>query len=445
MRKILTLTLLLLSITYAQAQDWINNESTLLYEQTMQTDENTQCIEVYDPKHILTTTNKSGTSHYVFRLWKNGSAIFEGFLADSNCVISDIEIFDDSVYFCGTRDVNGNQVGYIGRFSIQQFFNNQNCGYEIMNIPTSSKIKKMVAYETFGKDHIVAIGMNNFNSSIIIDLFPDSVCNIFYNNLFPYENLCDIAVGDKFINIVGEDTGSANISINKFYKYDLLSNANNYQYHYKYNYSSIAGLVPIIINEEQVKISFVDNSQMAITTSAIGSNGNSFYTLVSILNEHTLNILKTFAIPHNDKNIKIKDTEYDNEAEILYILEDNNLDSLGYFESYIFPLALHLQNINNFNAIKNIRDYKINDIVYLGLKNKFVGVGISYDSYQGLFAKDISSALNNCNILKYLKPLLFLGQIPMNSVALYNVNTYSINWNQKFFNGSTSQQIVECQ
>lgn len=445
MRKVLALTLLLLSITYTQAQDWINNESTLLYEQVLQSDENTQCIEEYGPDYLLTTTNKTGTNHYAFRLWKNMSSIFEGFLSDTNCVISDIEIFDDSVYFCGYRIVNGTNVGYIGRFSILKFLSNQNCGYRITDIPTSSKIKKMVAYETFGKDHIVAIGMNNSNSSIIVDLFPDSVCNIFYNNSFPYERLCDIAVGEKFINIVGEDTGSANISINKFFKHNLPSNANNYQYHYKYNYSSIMGLAPIIINQDQIKISYIENSEMAVTTSAIGSSGNSFYTLVSVLNEHTLNISKTFAIPHNDKNIKIKDTEYDNEAEILYILEDNNLDNAGRFESYILPLSLQLQNPTNFNAIKNIRNYKINDIVYLGLKDKFVGVGINNESHQGLFAKDISSILNNCNIVKSLKPIQFLGQISFNSVALYNVNTYTINWLQRNFNGNTCQQTVECQ
>lgn len=445
MKKYIILLFVLLSITYIQAQDWINNESTLLYEQTMQTDENAQCIEEYNINYLLTTTNKFGTNHYAFRLWENNSDIFEGFLQDSNCVILDIEIFDDSVYFCGYRIVNDTNVGYIGRFNILQFLNNQNCSYRITDIPTSSKIKKMVAYETSGRDHIVAIGTNDINSSIVIDLFPDSICNIFYSSLFPYEHFCDIAVGNKFINIVGEDTGTANISIYKFYKHNLLSNINNYQCHYRYNYNSIMGLSPIIVYADQIKISFVDNSKMAITTSAIGSDGNSFYTLVSVLNEQTLNISKTFAIPHNDKNIKIKDTEYDNDAEILYILEDNNLDASGYFESYIFSLALHLQNPNNFNAIKNIKGYKINDIVYLGLKNKFVGVGVSYNLYQGLFAKDISGTLNNCNTLKYLKPLLFLGQIPMNSVALYNMNTYSTNWVYKNFNGNTNQQTIECQ
>ena len=45
MRKILALILSFVSITYTQAQDWINNESTLLYEQVLQSDENTQCIE----------------------------------------------------------------------------------------------------------------------------------------------------------------------------------------------------------------------------------------------------------------------------------------------------------------------------------------------------------------------------------------------------------------
>ena len=47
---------------------------------------------------------------------------FEGFLNDPNLIVSDIEIFDDSVYFCGYREVNGNQIGYIGRFNILHFF-----------------------------------------------------------------------------------------------------------------------------------------------------------------------------------------------------------------------------------------------------------------------------------------------------------------------------------
>jgi hypothetical protein len=179
MRKIIALTLVLFSITYTQAQDWINNESTLLFESTLKSSENVQCIEEYDPDHLLTTTNRIGTKHYAFRLWENGNNVLEGFLNDTRCIISDIEILGDSVYFCGNREVNGNKVGYIGRFNIHQFMNNQNCGYEIMDINQSIKLKKLVAYDTFGRDHVVAIGANILDNPLVVELFPDSICIYF--------------------------------------------------------------------------------------------------------------------------------------------------------------------------------------------------------------------------------------------------------------------------
>lgn len=447
MRKILTLTLLLLSITYAQAQDWINNESTLLYEQTMQTDENTQCIEEYDPKHILTSTNQSGTSHYVFRLWENGSAIFEGFLADSNCVISDIEIFDDSVYFCGTRDVNGNQVGYIGRFNIQQFLNNQNCGYEIMNINQSVKLKKLVAYDTFGKDHIVAIGSNTSNSPIIVDLFPDSICNVFYNNLLHHEHLIDIAVGEKYVVIAGEDTGSAKITLTRFFRNDLTNNNFSYHEHNKYDYTNVVDLAPLMLNADQVKITYLDTCMMAITTTAFdfNNNNNQFYTLVSVFNEHDLNILNTQVIPHNDKMIYLKDTEYDSLTNKLYILEDNNLDNTGYFTSYILPIRPYAQSSYILKAIKPEKDYILNDIIAFSFDNKVLGVGVNSLLNQGLFSKDIGVATQHCNQERMLKTVI-LGQANKISATQYNILiSYSINWQQNNFNLNSSPQITECQ
>ena len=237
MRKVLTLILLLVSITFTQAQDWINNESILLYEQVLQSDENTQCIEEYDFNHLLTSINKLGTNNYAFRVWKNGSGIFEGFLNDPNLIVSDIEIFDDSVYFCGYREVNGNQVGYIGRFNILHFFSNQNCQYQIMPITTSSKLKKLVAYESNNRDHIVAIGADTANLPIIVDLFPDSTCGTFMPTSFTYEQLTDIAVGNNCVLIIGEDSDSSKITINRFDKDNLTSNLNIPYSHRKYNYN----------------------------------------------------------------------------------------------------------------------------------------------------------------------------------------------------------------
>ena len=444
MRKILTLTLLLLSITYAQAQDWINNESTLLYEQTMQTNENTQCIEEYDTNYLLTTTNKLGTNHYAFRLWRNGSAIFEGFLADTNCVISDVAIINDSAYFCGYRTVNGTNIGYIGRFNIPQFLNNQNCAYRVMNIPQATKIKKLVAYKTNNKDHIVAIGANTSNHPIVVELFPDSICNVFYNNLLHHEHLIDIAVGEKYVVIAGEDTGSAKITLTRFFSNSLTYNIPAYHEHYKYDYTAMVDIAPFMLNADQVKITYLDTCMMALTTSAMDYSNNAFYTLVSVFNEHHLNILNTQVIPHNDKMIYLKDTEYDSVANRLYILEDNNLDNTGYFTSYILPIRPYAQSSYILEAIKPEKDYILNDIIAFSFDNKVLGVGVNSLLNQGLFSKDIGVATQHCNQERMLKTVI-LGQVSKFSTMLYSNNIYQISWQQSNFNGGNLPQLIECQ
>lgn len=444
MRKILTLTLLLLSITYAQAQDWINNESTLLYEQTMQTNENTQCIEEYDTNYLLTTTNKLGTNHYAFRLWRNGSAIFEGFLADTNCVISDVAIINDSAYFCGYRTVNGTNIGYIGRFNIPQFLNNQNCAYRVMNIPQATKIKKLVAYKTNNKDHIVAIGANTSNHPIVVELFPDSICNVFYNNLLHHEHLIDIAVGEKYVVIAGEDTGSAKITLTRFFSNSLTYNIPAYHEHYKYDYTAMVDIAPFMLNADQVKITYLDTCMMALTTSAMDYSNNAFYTLVSVFNEHHLNILNTQVIPHNDKMIYLKDTEYDSVANRLYILEDNNLDNTGNYTSYILPVRPYAQTSYTLNAIKPEKNYMLNDIIAFDFDNKVIGVGINSHYFQALFSKNTNVTTQHCNKVRILKPVM-LGQVPNVSSFIYQHQPYTISWQQNNFIGNNVPQIIECQ
>ncbi len=444
MRKIIMFLLVLLCITYTQAQDWISNESTLLFEQNIQSTKNVQNIEEYYPNMLLTTTNRIGINHYAFRLWENGNLIFEGFLNDPRCVVSDVELVNDSAYFCGYREVNGNDVGYIGRFNVHEFLGNQNCVYEIMDINPSSKLKKLVAYETYGKDHVVAIGTTQTNTAMIVDMFPDSVCNIFTNSSFPYEQLSDIAEGDKYVIIVGEDTGSAKITVNRFMKHDLFSTSFSYQLHYKYNYNTITSLAPDAIFSDQIKISYIGNYEMAITTTAIGMNTNDFYVLNSILNEGNLTITNTQAIPHNDKMIYLKDTEYDTLTGKLYILEDNNLDNTGKYTSYIIPINPRAEAPYSINAIKPEKGYILNDIIPFSYDCKVIGVGVNSYSMQGLFAKNTTNIIQHCNTSRKLRPS-FLGQIPYTSVFTYSPATYFYNWTPNHFQGSVLQQTIECE
>ncbi len=446
MQKIIILSFLLLCITYTQAQDWISNESTLLCEDSLKSSKNVQNIEEYYPNMLLTTTNKIGINHYAFRLWENGNPIFEGFLNDTKCVVSDVELVNDSAYFCGYRTVNGNDVGYIGRFNVHEFLGNQNCVYEIMDINPSSKLKKLVAYETYGKDHVVAIGTTQTNTAMIVDMFPDSVCNIFGSTLFPYEQLSDIAVGAKYVIIVGEDTGSAKITVNRFMKHNLSSTSFSYQLHYKYNYNTITSLAPDAIFSDQIKISYIGNNEMAITTTAIGMNTNDFYVLNSILNEGNLTITNTQAIPHNDKMMYLKDTEYDTLTGKLYILEDNNLDNTGKYTSYIIPINPRAETPYSINAIKPEKGYILNDIIPFSHDCKVIGAGVNSYSMQGLFAKNINSNIQYCNTSRKLRPS-FLGQIPFVSTFLYQLQipNFPINWMPNQFQGNVLQQTIECE
>ena len=444
MRKIIALILVLFSITYTQAQDWINNESTLLYEENLKSNENVQCIEEYDPDHLLTTTNRIGTKHYAFRLWENGNNVLDGFLQDARCIVSDIEILGDSVYFCGNRDVNGNQVGYIGRFNIADFMNNQNCGYEIMDINTASKLKKLVAYDTQGINHVVAIGSDASESPIIVELFPNSACKIFYNPNIYKEQLTDIAVAQNYVVIAGEDTGSAKITLTRFLKDSLADySSNNYQ-HYKYDYTTIVDITPFMLNADQVKITHLDSCMMALTTTSMDYSNNGFYTMVSIFDEHHLNILNTQVIPHNDKMIYLRDTEYDSVANTLYVLEDNNLDNIGKYTSYILSVKPYAQIPYSLHAIKPEKNYILNDIIAFSLGSKFIGAGINTKPFHALFSKDVGVATQHCNQERILKPLI-LGQVSNLQSFLYQFQPYTISWQQNNFVGNNHPQIIECQ
>ncbi len=211
------------------------------------------------------------------------------------------------------------------------FFSNQNCQYQIMPITTSSKLKKLVAYESNNRDHIVAIGIN----------------------------------------------------------------------------------------------------------------GNSYYTLVSVIDEITLNITNTQAIVHNDKMIKIKDTEYDFNTQLLYVLEENNIENTGNFETYTLVVDPNTQTPYSLKAIKAEKDYKINDIIAYSLGDKFMGIGINSNNFQGLFSKKVSNGLQHCNVERDLKTII-LGQITDMNMMIYSPNSYTNNWFTDNFQGNNYSQIIEC-
>jgi hypothetical protein len=445
MRKIIALTLVLFSITYTQAQVWINNESTILFEQSILSNEKNQCIENYRLGVLLTTTNMFDTDLYSFRAWVGSNTIVQRLLNDANCVVSDIEILRDSVYFCGNREVNGNQVGYIGRFNMEDFVNNLECNYEIMDIDYAINLKKLVAYDTFGKDHVVAIGSTTSNTPVIVDLFPDSICNIFYNNSLQAEQLSDIAVGEKYVVIAGEDIRSAQVTLTRFFKNNLCEPMMmGYHLHYTYDYTSIVDMAPFMLYTDQVKISYMDSNKMAITTSAMRNNYSEFYTLTSVFDEHTLNIIHTQVVPHNEGMIYIKDTEYDSTTQQLYILEDNNFDNTDNLLSYI--IAIKPMEVFNYicYGIKSINDCKIDDIVAMGLRGKFVGVGVDYNFYQTLFSKNVNNISHECNTSVELDALL-MGPVSYNSSQTYRSQEYVINWNLHRFQRNILQQVIECQ
>jgi hypothetical protein len=143
--------------------------------------------------------------------------------------------------------------------------------------------------------------------------------------------------------------------------------------------------------------------------------------------------------------IYLRDTEYDSIARMLYVLEDNNLDNTGYFTSYTLPLDPYSQIPYPIEAIKNAKDYKLNDIIAFSLGNKFIGVGVNVNPFQGLFSKDIRITTQHCNDVKILKPLI-LGQVSKISATQYgNPNFYPINWQQNNFNVNNYPQMIECQ
>jgi hypothetical protein len=444
MQKIIALIIVLFSITYTQAQDWINNESTLLYEENLTSNENVQCIEEYTSHHLLTSTNRIETDQYAFSLWENGNNVLEGFLQDTNCVVLDMEILEDTVYFCGYRKVDRRQVGYIGRFALQQFINNQNCGYEITDINQSIKLKKLVAYDTFGNDHIVAIGVNTLDEPIIVDLFPNSICNIFKGNEFPYERLSDITVGDKYVVIAGEDINTRKLVINTFFKEDLTDPTHTYQFHYEYDFSAILDRVPLLSDEEQVKVSYLDSNLVAITSSAMADNN--YYTLTSIFNEYYLNIINTQMIAHNDKKMIIKDTEYNPITQQLYILEDNNLCEMDDLCSYIILVNPKLQTNYIVQSIKPSKGYKINDIISLSESNKVLGAGVNSYNNIGVFSKDINSLEQYCNTKRNLR-VSNLSPVFNSHHSIYQllVPIYSIDWWHYDFQIDNNLINIECE
>ena len=149
-------------------------------------------------------------------------------------------------------------------------------------------------------------------------------------------------------------------------------------------------------------------------------------------------------IPHNDKMIYLKDTEYDSVANRLYILEDNNLDNTGNYTSYILPVRPYAQTSYTLNAIKPEKNYMLNDIIAFDFDNKVIGVGVNSLLNQGLFSKDIGVATQHCNQERMLKTVI-LGQVSKFSTMLYSNNLYQISWQQSNFNGGNLPQLIECQ
>ena len=424
----------ILHINQSQAQNWQNSHSVTLHT-PFPVDAYAQKVKVYNNDYLVGITKKEG-SIYGFVQWYNGNNFATyGLLNNSNIVLNDFTFFGNFLYFCGQKLTNqGNYVGIIGYFDMNDFINNGNFNYQYTEVPTINNLTKILVntYST-GDKIVTAIGNGSniisggYGQIVHINLaVPNTICyNLSPINITQLEVLFDMfSYGDYVITLSKNHPSDQYIiryfGINGQYLQNVIS--------YIYTFPNIYTIYTSDPEDYPLHIANVSQDTFAVCLSA--TDGQTDFTMINFHRKFSNHIFSSHLLRHHDKNHTVLEMEYSTVIDRLLLLNDSYFNGQGKVQTmtYIDPWETnpYVTLMENFNTPSKINHFSLIS------PNHYAVIG-SYSFSQSnnlhLFAtKEINHGFLSC--LNHSLPTidtLFIGQGTLVSQFLTN-NLINANW-----------------
>lgn len=301
-------------------------------------------------------------------------------LFPSNYSISDMEILDDKLFFCGSKKKSSNPaviVGIVGWLDLIQFMSGTFTA-NVIEVSSSFALNKMVVYRNAGGYKVVAVGFNDINAVAPYPLADNSmIVEIDDVTVAP---TCNYSIIDRSLT-------------NHEYIYDVIYTGNNVVF---------VGIVKQHINP-QYHIRVMDNpSNLAAST-----NGNMIYAFQGDSAEVSW---QPHSILMDDDIIAISYVHHDN-------VYDNYVTRLRIVDTHTNPPA-------NINSQTYVIDYK----------EEPIDLAYSKNDETLILLQSITNIYNYNPKFAFLKPYYtwgynadlthFNNNITYNSLDIYNDNYF---------------------
>ena len=408
----------ILHINQLQAQDWQNSSSVTLHT-PFPVDAYAQKVKVYNNDYLVGITKKEG-SIYGFVQWYNGNNFATyGLLNNSNIVLNDFTFFGNEMYFCGQKLTNqGNYVGIIGCFDMNDFINNGSFNYQYTEVPTIENLTKILVntYNT-GDKIVTAIGngsslfIGSYGQIVHINLAnPNDICY----NPFPFFNATQLEVlfdmfsyGDYVITL-SKNHPSDQYFI-RYFKFDgqYLQNVISYIYTFPNIYTIYTS------NPEDYPLHIADISQNTFAVCLSASDGQRDFTMINFHRKFSSLIFSSHLLRHYDKNHTVLEMEYSTVIDRLLLLNDSYFNGQGKVQTmtYIDPWETnpYVTLMEKINTPSKINHFSLISPDHYAVAGTY---SFSQSNNLHLFAtKDINHGFLSCldNTLPTVEPVA-IGQ-----------------------------------
>ncbi|MBR1549807.1 MAG: hypothetical protein IJ634_04135 [Bacteroidales bacterium] len=144
-----------------------------------------------------------------FSMYEEGNAYANGIFIGDMYEITDFEIFDDVVYFCGKMVFGDSNVARIGYFDLTGFMNADYVQVEYLDIPWMKEVRALEVGNFARRKHVVIVGKGLSNEPYIADLMKSgSYWNINTTELLNDSlALHDLAITDSYVVVTSTKGG----------------------------------------------------------------------------------------------------------------------------------------------------------------------------------------------------------------------------------------------
>lgn len=374
--------LILFATSSLQAQNWVNNQSTMMHT-GLKTNLYAQKVKPYSDQYLVGISKHLDSVKYCFSLWENNNhSVYESFIDTTGISINDFTILGDSIYFCGNIETAPNTwYGILGRFNINDFLNDGNFNYSFVYIPGVIDLTRLVAYYSgTGNISLMAIGHNTLNGTA-----PGRVVHLNYNinatnpscQVFgcPFisntekEIMHDICFLDNEIVTLSHIYPTNKYIVRAYSNTSTFSNIGKVVYsfpNYQFNVSSD-------VYEFPLRLTGISELKMAACVSVI--NGSKYFTMVNILKRASYYVLSTQLVSHYDKSNKPLEMEYSSECNKLLLLNDSYHVGKGMVQTITH---LNPDSIADYYSVKDLFA-KPNELNHLSIlpNKKYAVAGVT--------------------------------------------------------------------